>query len=294
MDVIGALLGQVKSIGLDIVKLTIWLLILSAIFVPLERIWSIHKQQILRKNLPLDLTYYFLNTILTNLLLAVPMATAAWALHRIVPNPIQTFGADLPFGWRFPVALVVGECATYWAHRAMHEVKWLWPLHAVHHSAREIDWLVNVRAHPLDLVFTRFCGFVPLYALGLAQPTAANLADPVTLGIIFTGTVWQFLIHANLRWRFGWLEYLFVMPAFHHWHHTRHDHINHNYSTVLPWMDMIFGTFYLPKDRLPDAYGIDTPMPDTLTGQLLYPLQGADEGGAEKAGEAEVSKAPPA
>src|ERR1035438_7661357 len=38
-------------------------------------------------------------------------------------------------------------------------------------SAEEIDWLVNTRAHPVDMVFTRLCGLVPLYVLG---PGAAD------------------------------------------------------------------------------------------------------------------------
>jgi sterol desaturase/sphingolipid hydroxylase (fatty acid hydroxylase superfamily) len=133
--------------------------------------------------------------------------------------------------------------------------------------------MVNTRAHPLDLAFTRISGFIPMFALGLVQPTQ-NPADSVSLAVMLTGTVWQFFIHANVRWRFGWLEYLVSTPAFHHWHHTRHDHVNHNYSTVLPWMDRVFGTYYLPRDRWPDDYGIDETLPDDLAGQLLHPLHG--------------------
>jgi sterol desaturase/sphingolipid hydroxylase (fatty acid hydroxylase superfamily) len=210
-------------------------------------------------------------------------------LHRFVPNPLQTFGATLPIGWRFFAALVVGEVGCYWAHRWMHEIPVLWRLHAIHHSAEEIDYLVNTKAHPLDLVFTRILGFIPMFALGLVQPTQ-NPADPVSLGVMLTGTVWQFFIHANVRWRFGWLEYLVSTPAFHHWHHTRHDHINRNYSTVLPWMDMVFGTYYLPRNRWPDAYGIGDYMPPDIPGQLLHVLHP----GETAAVSSEVIQPPPA
>ena len=33
-----------------------------------------------------------------------------------------------------------------------------------------MDWLVNTRAHPLDIVFVRLCGFIPMYALGQHNP----------------------------------------------------------------------------------------------------------------------------
>ena len=61
----------------------------------------------------------------------------------------------------------------------------------------------------------------------------------------------------DLRLRFGWLEHLFVTPAYHHWHHTRHDHVDHNYATVLPWVDRIFGTHHLPKGEWPAALSSD-------------------------------------
>jgi sterol desaturase/sphingolipid hydroxylase (fatty acid hydroxylase superfamily) len=87
------------------------------------------------------------------------------------------------------------------------------------------------------------------------------------------GTVWGFFIHANVRWRFGPLEWLVSTPAFHHWHHTNDEHFNRNYSTMLPWMDRIFGTHYMPRDRWPPRYGIDDKLPDSLGDLLLYPLR---------------------
>jgi sterol desaturase/sphingolipid hydroxylase (fatty acid hydroxylase superfamily) len=86
------------------------------------------------------------------------------------------------------------------------------------------------------------------------------------------GLVWGFFIHANVKWRFGPLEWLVSTPAFHHWHHTRTGPINRNYSATLPWVDWAFGTYYLPADALPEAYGIREEMPDSLLGQLAHPL----------------------
>ncbi|MFI4983316.1 MAG: sterol desaturase family protein, partial [Nevskiales bacterium] len=99
-----------------------------------------------------------------------------------------------------------------------------------------------------------------------------NMADPVALVVVLVGTVWGFFIHANLRWRFGPLEWLLATPPFHHWHHTNDANVNHNYSTMLPWMDWIFGTYYMPRDQWPPSYGIDEKLPDAMADQLLYPL----------------------
>jgi len=40
------------------------------------------------------------------------------------------------------------------------------------------------------------------------------------------------------------IDIVFVStPAFHHWHHTRDEHINKNYASMLPIMDKLFGTW---------------------------------------------------
>jgi len=70
------------------------------------------------------------------------------------------------------------------------------------------------------------------------------------------------------------LEWLISTPAFHHWHHTKDgpEYINKNYAAIFPWVDKLFGSFYLPKDQWPAKYGVDLPMAPGLIGQLLQPF----------------------
>jgi sterol desaturase/sphingolipid hydroxylase (fatty acid hydroxylase superfamily) len=201
----------------------------------------------------------------------VPVGLLAWTVHRAVPGCILAATAVLPLWARALAGLVAREIGYDWGHRLSHEIPFLWRFHSIHHSAEHVDFLVNTRAHPVDMVFSRFCGLVPMYVLGLAGPVGASGSTvPVLVALI--GTVWGFFIHANLRWRFGPLEWLVSTPAFHHWHHTRNGPINRNYASTLPWIDRIFGTHHLPREEWPAAYGIEAKLPDSLTGQLLYPL----------------------
>ncbi len=86
-------------------------------------------------------------------------------------------------------------------------------------------------------------------------------------------TMWGFLIHANLRWRFGPLEWLISTPAVHHWHHTLAEPRDRNYASMLPVLDRIFRTYYLPRGRWPTAYGTETMLPGSMAGQLIYPFR---------------------
>jgi sterol desaturase/sphingolipid hydroxylase (fatty acid hydroxylase superfamily) len=101
-----------------------------------------------------------------------------------------------------------------------------------------------------------------------------NRMDLVPILVTVAGTLWGFFIHANVSWRFGWLEWLISSPAFHHWHHTNDgpERISKNYASMLPCLDKCFGTFYLPKQKWPVKYGIDAPIPTGFTQQLLNPL----------------------
>jgi sterol desaturase/sphingolipid hydroxylase (fatty acid hydroxylase superfamily) len=267
--------GFLPGFALDVFRLCVWLVLLAAIFVPLERWAGLRQEPAARREVRTNLAWYFINSLLPALVLSVPLALVAVAAQRIVPAAVPALCNELPLGVRLLVALVVGETGFYWGHRLSHQIPCLWRFHAIHHSAGHMYFLVNTRAHPVDMIVTRLFGLTPLYALGLAGPSATGLATPVF--VILAGTFWGFLIHADIRWRCRPLEWLIATPVFHHWHHSRVDHINRNYASMLPVLDRLFGTHYLP-DRWPAEYGIDTPHPATLRGQLLEPLRPPEPG----------------
>jgi len=272
------------SFALEVVRLCVWLLLLALIFGPLEQLFSLHRQKFFRKALLQDVGYYFVSGLVPGLLLAVPLSIAALAARAAVPYRMQAIVAAWPLWERILAGLVVGEIGFYWGHRWTHEVPFLWRFHSVHHSAEHVYFLTSSRAHPIDNVFIRLCGLIPAYILGVASPlTPTGSLVPVL--IVLIATTWGFFIHSNLRWRLGPFEWLISTPAFHHWHHTLREPRDRNYASMLPVMDWIFGTYYLPGEW-PSAYGIETKLPGSLAGQLVYPLfprQLAEAGLAEPA-----------
>lgn len=262
---------QIPSFFLSVLRLSLWLLLLVIVFLPLERLLALHPQKFLRKNLTQDLGYYFINGIVPSFLMALPLSVAALGAHELVPWRLQTAIAALPLWQRTLVGVLVAEIGFYWGHRWMHQIPFLWRFHAIHHSPEHVYFLISARAHPIDNAFQKLCGFIPIYVLGIASPlTPTGSIVPALIVIILT--MWGFFIHSNLRLRLGPLEWLVATPVFHHWHHTLSDHRDHNYAPTLPWIDRIFGTYYMPRKQWPSAYGIESKLPNSLGGQLIYPL----------------------
>lgn len=237
----------------EIARLGIWLVILMLVFIPLERRFGLQRLAVLRRSFAIDVAYYFVNNLIPKLVLMIPLSLLAAAIHRYAPAGLYLWTDQMPTLLRAALAIVVAEIGSYWGHRWSHEIPLLWRFHSVHHSAEELDWLVNTRAHPVDMAFTRLCGLVPAYVLGLAQPAADRL-DMLPLILTVAGSFWGFFIHANLNWRLGWLETLVSSPAFHHWHHGV-ELLGKNYAATLPVVDRLFGTFYLPR-HWPQSYGV--------------------------------------
>src|SRR5438552_1478752 len=129
---------QLQALLTDVLRLSLWLTILVSIFVPLERLFSIHPQKVLRKGIGVDLDYYFLSSLLPALLLSAPIGLLAWAVHRVVPGGLLAATAGLPLWARVVAGLVAGEIGYYWGHRWSHEIQFILGFHAIHHSAEEM------------------------------------------------------------------------------------------------------------------------------------------------------------
>lgn len=243
------------GLGLHVLRLGVWLALLVALFVPLERVFALRPSAVLRRGIWQDVGFYFVSSLLPGLVVGVPLALLATGARAALPAPMTQWLGDLPVWGRVAIGLVLAEIGAYWGHRWSHEIPLLWRFHALHHEAEHMDFLVNTRAHPVDMVFTRLCALAPLYALGLAGP-AQPQGGTVAALVLVIGAAWGFFIHANVRWRFGLLEHLIASPAFHHWHHTSQGRLDINYAPLLPWIDRLFGTLHLPRESWPETYGI--------------------------------------
>jgi sterol desaturase/sphingolipid hydroxylase (fatty acid hydroxylase superfamily) len=255
----------------DVLRLAVWLALLMAVFVPLERVLALRPAKVWRSQMGVDLGWYFINSLVPAAIMALPLALLARSLQGANPLGLYSTLAAWPLGLKLLVLFFVNDVGSYWGHRALHTYAPLWRFHAIHHSSEHVDWLVNTRAHPLDMVMVRMAGMVPVYLLGLAQANQGHL-DPMAAIVTIVGTIWSFFIHANLRIRLGPLEWVVSTPFFHHWHHTNDAHRDRNFAAIFPVIDKLFGTAWRPG-HWPPVYGIDAHVGPSLSDQLLDPLR---------------------
>ncbi len=243
------------------------LIVGAFIFIPLERLFPLHKEQrVFRKGWLTDVTHFLVTRTLADVSAFIIIGSLIVLVHWFISPTFQSSVAAQPRVLQFVEAIFIANVGGYVGHRLSHEIPFLWKFHSVHHSISEMDWLAAARVHPLDQIVTKALIIIPLYALGFSKATFG-----IYLGIAIFQAV---LIHANVKFNFGPLRWVITTPQFHHWHHSNEPQAwNKNYAGELPLLDLIFGTFYLPKDRMPATYGLQEQAPSGYLRQLLFPFQ---------------------
>src|SRR4029453_14748515 len=114
--------GRPFYLGLDYFPLS--LVITSAIFVPLERLFGRRDQPIFRNGFWTDMTYFFISTLAvqftTLMTLAPAMVLFQWAQFASVQNFIRS----LPWVVQFLLIMLSTDIVQYWVHRTFHVVPW--------------------------------------------------------------------------------------------------------------------------------------------------------------------------
>jgi sterol desaturase/sphingolipid hydroxylase (fatty acid hydroxylase superfamily) len=242
------------------------IVLLFALVVPFEKLFPRHRQRLRRPGLGTDVAYALSQPAMAVAALivglAIGIASLAWLPGLLLRPAVRA----LPPGPRAIAAFLLFDLAIYWVHRWSHEVPLLWRFHSIHHSSERMDWISAVRAHPLDGAL-----LAPVVILLIS----AGFSPRVSGALAVAQAVLGLFLHANVRWRWKPLHKVVITPEYHHWHHANEpDALNTNYSVFLPAWDLMFGTYFMPRDRRPMVYGVSEPVPRTFAAQLRHPLRG--------------------
>ena len=218
-----------------------------------------------------DLIHQFLSLPLSLLL----RAGLIYLFFSVIAEPAGSFvlvawPTQLPVWSQVALGLVVSEFGTYWRHRLFHEWHLGWRFHAVHDSSKRLYFLNAPRFHFIDLCLSGLASAIPLALFG-ATPEVVVL---VSLFTALHGN-WQ---HANVRYKLGWLNWIFAGAELHRWHHSSIiRHSNSNYGNNLIVFDILFGTRCMSKSAQNiDEFGLgeyDEMFPQSWWHQSLLPFR---------------------
>jgi sterol desaturase/sphingolipid hydroxylase (fatty acid hydroxylase superfamily) len=253
-------------LGLDWFVLNV--LLTGLLFIPIESIFPRKSDQpIFREEWREDLFYYLVSSLMVQVLTFLTFAPAKSILAFAPLTETRRWVGALPFVIQFIAIMFLTDFVQYWVHRAFHRIPWLWKFHAVHHSAKTMDWMAGARMHFLEIFALRSTTIIPMYVLGFT--------DTAMHAYIFMIYLYSTFVHANLGWRFPIVEQLLVTPRFHHWHHgIEAEAVDVNFAIHFPLLDKVFGTHYLPPEKWPSGYGISGhPVPQGYFEQFKFPFR---------------------
>jgi sterol desaturase/sphingolipid hydroxylase (fatty acid hydroxylase superfamily) len=224
--------------------------------------------------LPTDISYALIHAVLGQYfrlpaLIAIVFVLSGFMSKEAV-NDYFEHGhgplAGLPFWGQAAIYVIGSDFLLYWIHRIFHGAT-MWRFHAIHHSAKEVDWTTTYRFHPVNMMLQPALVSVFMISLGIKPEVMAYFIPFDILSAAF--------VHANVNWTLGPFKYVFASPVFHRWHHTMPEEGgNSNFAPTFSIFDWMFGTFYMPEGKLPEVFGNDDHhFPEGYFAQLQYPFK---------------------
>ena len=238
------LVGRVYAVDQWLPKWDTLLILLTMIIV--ERIYTyrlaVSQRSVLARDVISNVVNLYVTGAVTGMIvLPVLLFFPEHFLERkvILASPEQLG----PVWLQVPVILLSVSLFRYWMHRAQHSIAFLWALHSYHHRVTDLQATNTYVSHPFDFALRNVIIFLVLGVIGF-NPFAIVIAVPATN---ISGT----FSHCGGDVKGGLLNYLFVTPEVHRWHHSAKVPEGYgyscNYGVEFSFWDIIFGTFYLPE-----------------------------------------------
>ncbi len=159
---------------------------------------------------------------------------------------------ELNIGIKSILYLIFFDFFYYWFHRAQHTSSFLWRYHSFHHSDNNVSVLTTSRHH----CFEEPLRLIPIY---LPIMILFGQNSDIPFFILTIPGVYGIFIHLNTSMSFSRFSKIIVTPIFHRIHHsTAPDHLNKNYSILLPLWDIIFKTADFSNNNIVVNTGINS------------------------------------
>jgi sterol desaturase/sphingolipid hydroxylase (fatty acid hydroxylase superfamily) len=215
----------------------------------LERVYTYSRQVSQRHMLWRDL----ISTAVETFVAGAAMAAVVLPVLHYFPDTF--LGRRLLFGlsgqlgplWlQVLTVLLVISFFSYWVHRFEHTNEFMWKLHGYHHSVTSLQISNVLVSNPFEWAIRNVLGSLFLSIVGF---------NPIAIVIAGGLNIYGDFSHCGADLKGGWLNYVFNTPEVHRWHHSTEFPDDEkfrygcNYGVGVSFWDILFGTFYLPKDE---------------------------------------------
>lgn len=177
------------------------------------------------------------------------LAVTSWWASKTSPRQMwsRRFVRDLGTGpLAVGAAVLAWDFIYYWNHRFMHESRFMWAIHVVHHSSEHYNLSTALR-QPVADAFGTFLPYSMLSLVGF-RPEVVATARGVNL-------LYQYWIHTDAINKVGPLEPAFNTPSHHRVHHgSQQQYLDRNHGSILIVWDKLFGTFEPEGEKV--VYGL--------------------------------------
>jgi sterol desaturase/sphingolipid hydroxylase (fatty acid hydroxylase superfamily) len=182
--------------------------------------------------------FFGVNAVVGRLLAFVVIVgtAAAWAVQA-------GFGlfnlTSWPYWLEALLAFIILDFAVWFQHLIMHRFSFLWRMHKVHHSDRDLDASSALRFHPFELILSTWYKSALVALLGVPVLVALLFEFWLNANALFN--------HSNIRLpRFldRLIRPILVTPDMHFVHHSIvAGEQNKNFGFALSLWDRLFGTY---------------------------------------------------
>ena len=151
-----------------------------------------------------------------------------------------------PLWVQVAVVFLLISLMSYAVHRFQHYNDFLWKLHGYHHGVTHIQISNVLVSNPLDWALRNILGGLVLSIVGF---------NPIATVIAGAFNIYGDFSHCGADMKGGFLNYVFNTPEVHRWHHAAEFpdpnkfRYGCNFGVGVSFWDILFGTFYLPKDE---------------------------------------------
>lgn len=192
-------------------------------------------------------THDALANITLGLIFGVLSVFFAMGIYRLYEYLYQFRFFTLPLTfWTIALLVLLDDFINYVAHRVLHENRFFWAVHEVHHSSEHFNFTTAIR---LTIMTS-----LTIWPFWIVLPFLGFKTEWVVLVASFSH-FYGIIVHTQTVGKLGFLEKIFVTPSHHRVHHGKNvKYLDRNYGVIFIFWDKLFNSFEEESEKV--EYGI--------------------------------------